>query len=389
MLQLVLTWQVFIQLVWSWTLNFFGIGLPVPQLPNSIWIQLVTLLRARWSREFLYNPQLQWVIHLRCDSSPQFSKDYLVAERDYISLESVYSLTPEQTLSALTWSSRVLPIQVLGRKATSVPFKFKALMRMLHLETGNIQAARRNSELFERHGCGVQVSTGSKSGWKWDRNHAQSFWELTAYPWPGSCDPPLHGRIVVSLERRPLQCIWQPAQHIGKVLFNQTTWSGLDSASSCATPRSEVMQPRKASAKCLSQRARHLSSTAGATGMKYSNGCLQDQNFSCGLIQHLLENLAVQKTILEIQTMFSLMSSDAWKFCLRTRVLLPVSGALQMQCACCANGGMIWVVGCTVAIAIQLKKTPVTCNSILSLNCYCLPFVSSRYGFLMNGKYRE
>lgn len=103
---------------------------------------------CRWSREFLFNPDLNWVLHIRCDSSPQFSKDYLVAECDYVSLENVYPLQPDKTLSALTWSTRVLPVQVLGRKATSAPYKFKSLLRMLHLETGNIEVACRRTVSF-------------------------------------------------------------------------------------------------------------------------------------------------------------------------------------------------------------------------------------------------
>lgn len=76
------------------------------------------------------------------DSSPQFARDYLVAECDYVNLESVYSLNPGSTLSSLVWSTRVLPIQVLGRKATSTAHKYRALLRMLHLETGSVDLAK-------------------------------------------------------------------------------------------------------------------------------------------------------------------------------------------------------------------------------------------------------
>ena len=85
---------------------------------------------------------MQWALHLRSDSSPQFSRDYLVTECDYICLEHVYSLKPSEVLESLNWSTRVLPVQVLGRKATSTPYKFRALLRSLHLETGNINLSK-------------------------------------------------------------------------------------------------------------------------------------------------------------------------------------------------------------------------------------------------------
>ena len=83
-----------------------------------------------------------WALHLRADSSPQFSRDYLVIECDYVDLESVYSLDPSTVLEKLNWKTRVLPVQVLGRKATSTAFKYRALMRSVHLETGNANLAK-------------------------------------------------------------------------------------------------------------------------------------------------------------------------------------------------------------------------------------------------------
>ena len=59
-----------------------------------------------------------------------------------MNLESVYSLDAATTLASLTWSTRVLPVQVLGRKATTTAHKYRALLRMLHLETGSIEMAK-------------------------------------------------------------------------------------------------------------------------------------------------------------------------------------------------------------------------------------------------------
>lgn len=85
---------------------------------------------------------------MRADSSPQFSKDYLIVECDYVRLESVYSLDPGSVLKELTWDTRVLPIQVLGRKATSTAFKYRALLRSVHLETGNTSLAKVRTSSF-------------------------------------------------------------------------------------------------------------------------------------------------------------------------------------------------------------------------------------------------
>ena len=90
----------------------------------------------------MYRADLQWALHMRTDSSPQFSRDYLVCEVDLVDLESVYSLSPAATLQSLTWTTRLLPLQVLGRQSTSLPFKYRSLLRMLHLECGDVSLAK-------------------------------------------------------------------------------------------------------------------------------------------------------------------------------------------------------------------------------------------------------
>ncbi len=96
----------------------------------------------------MYRDDLHWALHLRADSSPQFSRDYLVVECDYVNLESVYSLKPATVLESLCWCTRVLPVQVLGRKATSTAYKFRALLRSLHLETGNVPLSKARTVSF-------------------------------------------------------------------------------------------------------------------------------------------------------------------------------------------------------------------------------------------------
>ena len=105
-------------------------------------------LLLRWSREHLYRDDLTWALHLRADSSPQFARDYLITELDYVVLDQVFSLKPTTVLESLTWKTRVLPVQVLGRKATSTAYKFRALLRSLHLETGDSSRARTRTATF-------------------------------------------------------------------------------------------------------------------------------------------------------------------------------------------------------------------------------------------------
>ena len=89
-----------------------------------------------------------WCLHLRADSSPQFSRDYLIVEADYVDLEGVWSLEPGAVLEKLSWKTRVLPVQVLGRKATSTAYKFRALLRSIFLETGKVQLAKQRTISF-------------------------------------------------------------------------------------------------------------------------------------------------------------------------------------------------------------------------------------------------
>ena len=115
----------------------------------AIWVWCCPAIsKARWSREHLYRDDIMWAIHLRADSSPQFSRDYLVTELDYVCLDDVYSLRPANTLQKLTWTTRILPVQVLGRKATSTAFKFRALLRSIHLETGNVNLSQARTFSF-------------------------------------------------------------------------------------------------------------------------------------------------------------------------------------------------------------------------------------------------
>ena len=94
------------------------------------------------------NQRTSWCLHIRIDSSPQFSRDYLVSEVDHVDLSKVFSAQWHSTFRDIVISTRLMPIQVLGRRATNTAFKYRALLRMLHLETGDIDLAKSRTRSF-------------------------------------------------------------------------------------------------------------------------------------------------------------------------------------------------------------------------------------------------
>lgn len=89
-----------------------------------------------WARQFVFNKDnVEWRAHLRLDSSPQFNRNYLVGEVDWIDLSNVSSSLPETALQDVDIKVRLLPLQILGKAATSTAFKARATLRMLSLES--------------------------------------------------------------------------------------------------------------------------------------------------------------------------------------------------------------------------------------------------------------
>ena len=78
-----------------------------------------------------------WCLHCRVDSSPQFSRDYLVSELDVVTLDHVFSCRPGTALQDVSFATRIMPLQILGRRATNTAYKYRALMRALKLEVGS------------------------------------------------------------------------------------------------------------------------------------------------------------------------------------------------------------------------------------------------------------
>lgn len=63
-------------------------------------------------------------------------------------LSKVFSAQWHSTFRDIVISTRLMPIQVLGRRATNTAFKYRALLRMLHLETGDIDLAKSRTRSF-------------------------------------------------------------------------------------------------------------------------------------------------------------------------------------------------------------------------------------------------
>ncbi|CAE6937046.1 RSN1 [Symbiodinium microadriaticum] len=87
-----------------------------------------------WAREHLLSLKADrekpWVLHLRCDSSPQFGRDYLVLQADYVQ----YGIDAATTVI----QKRLLPIQCVGSRAGSEAHKLDKLLHSLTLESEQV-----------------------------------------------------------------------------------------------------------------------------------------------------------------------------------------------------------------------------------------------------------
>lgn len=98
---------------------------------------LVDFASMLWSREYFFpSPNTGWVTHFRVDSSPQFNRNYLVGEIDKLSMEQVRAPSEHEDFDfgSVSLVTRLCPLQVLGRQATSTSFKAHSCLRMLGLE---------------------------------------------------------------------------------------------------------------------------------------------------------------------------------------------------------------------------------------------------------------
>ena len=103
-----------------------------------------------FSRQFVLNPLAanDWVIHLRCDSSPQFGRDYLVSQIDIVQV----GLSYDDTII----TKRLLPIQCVGSRAGSAPHKIEKLIFALSLESSDVTATADRT-------CSILTDYGTES----------------------------------------------------------------------------------------------------------------------------------------------------------------------------------------------------------------------------------
>ena len=71
-----------------------------------------------------------------------------MAEADVIDISRVFSAKWRTAREDIGIFTRLLPIQVLGRRATNAAFKYRSLLRMLHLEVGDVEIAKQRTRSF-------------------------------------------------------------------------------------------------------------------------------------------------------------------------------------------------------------------------------------------------
>lgn len=74
--------------------------------------------------------QNRWICHVRCDSSPQYGRDYLVTQLDYVVVGIDYTST--------TISKRLMPLQCVGTRSGSAAHKLEKIKFCLGLESEDL-----------------------------------------------------------------------------------------------------------------------------------------------------------------------------------------------------------------------------------------------------------
>ncbi|CAE7661592.1 unnamed protein product [Symbiodinium necroappetens] len=122
---------------------------------------------CRFAREYVYGDRDDWIMHVRVDSSPQFNRDYLVSEVDVVSLDKTFSSELDTAMQDVGFATRIMPLQILGRRATNTAYKYRALLRALRLEVGSedLIKARTFSML---HDMGVESKLAMVPGFSSD-----------------------------------------------------------------------------------------------------------------------------------------------------------------------------------------------------------------------------
>jgi hypothetical protein len=104
-----------------------------------------------WARDFFWVPDMDWVLHFRTDSSPQFARNYLVAECDRVTMTDISPGSYEAVFVDIEIVPRLMPLQILGKRATDTNFKYASSSRMFALESHdpNLLKERTRTTLFD------------------------------------------------------------------------------------------------------------------------------------------------------------------------------------------------------------------------------------------------
>lgn len=128
--------------------HFLKQDLPVPSAAvicrSRIELDMASCIYAR---EHLLNPKCKWILHLRCDSSPQGGRDFFVVEYDHCNLQCqkpfvantpIFELLSQRRFNI---ENRILPLSVIGARAASSLHKAQKLLDVLSMESANLSVS--------------------------------------------------------------------------------------------------------------------------------------------------------------------------------------------------------------------------------------------------------
>lgn len=94
-----------------------------------------------YAQRNILTSKLTWAIHLRADSSPQGGRDFFLSEYDVLHMEGQLSQQHVKWLfyrNQLRISKRILPVCILGQRASTTVHKAQQLLHALSLESESL-----------------------------------------------------------------------------------------------------------------------------------------------------------------------------------------------------------------------------------------------------------
>ena len=122
-----------------------------PPLPStaalSRWRLELDMATCIFAQHCILNTSTTWVVHLRADSSPQGGRDWFVVEYDWCAMKDVGSsadagradhATHLLRSSKMKIDKRILPLSILGQRASSAVHKAQHVLRVLGMESESL-----------------------------------------------------------------------------------------------------------------------------------------------------------------------------------------------------------------------------------------------------------